>query len=175
MTLATLDQLFGPVPPEHEHLERFGYREEKMRGRSYYVGSNDKGRAIVGPVRHRAKGWFGRGFRKSKKTQLPAQERTMKIVINEEAMRRMVAEANKTSSLSKAVQNLRTSLTLPQSPAPQKEPGMFRRIANWCTELWYDEEWHKGARNTAGNILLWSFTAFAVLVFVKGALWVLSM
>jgi hypothetical protein len=179
MTLATLDQLFGDVPPSHEHLERFGYREDKVRGRSRYVGRDDNGRAVIGPVRHRAKGLLSFG-RKKKTKQLPVQERTMKFIIDPKAIDRLTAEANRAiGRTSEAFKTLNTvdfsKLGTPVPPTPpQKENGMIR-FGRWLTELWYDEDWHRGARNTAGTVLMWSFTVFALVTFGKGMLWVISL
>lgn len=178
MTLATLDELLGPVPPEHEYLERFGYREDVVGGRRRYVGRNEVGRAVIGPVRH-ARGLMNLARRKkSKPVVLPKQERSMKIVIDQAAIERVGREANR--ALSQVSENLKTvdfsklAAHLPPAPAPQKE-GKLRRFGNWCKEKFYDDEWQRASRNTAGNVLLWSFTALAVLTFVKGAWWVLGL
>lgn len=180
MTLATLDQLFGDVPLEHEHLERFGYREETLGGRSHYVGRSDKGVGIIGPVRHRAKGLLNKGFRKTKKTALPVQERTMKIVINPEAVRRAAEEAargvNATMEGLKTVDFSKLNLGPGQViEAPEPKAGKFARLASWLSDTWYDEEWHKGARNTAWTVLMWSFTVFAIVTFGKGMLWLFTL
>lgn len=177
MRMATLDELFGDVPLEHEHLERFGYREEKVRNRARYVGRDENGRAVVGPLRHRAKGLLSFG-RKNKKTKLPEQGITMKISpinINREGLAEMMAQSNR--AIAQAAASLRTvdfSKLPPAPPPPQEKPNMFRRLALWCIDKFYDEEWHRGARNTAGTFLIWAFVVFATLVFGKGLLWILS-
>lgn len=177
MTLVTLDHLLGPVPAEHQYFERFGYREEELGGELFYVGRNDRGRAIT-LKRHRAKGLFNKGFRKNKTIVLPEQERTMEMYIDKEALAK--ASANTNEAVRQISEGLRTAswgkpTPSPVLPTPQEKPGMFRRAALWVTDKFYDEDWHKGARNTAGTILMWSFTAFAVVTFGKGLLWLVSL
>lgn len=168
MTMATLEELLGGTPADHVHLERYGYREEEVGDGRYYVGRSDRGMAIM-LKRHRPKGWRGWGRKKKKKVVLPEQGRTMKITIDQEAVR----EASR--SMAKATESLKTidfSKLATYTPPPQKEPGMFRKVANWCEERWYDEAWHKGARNTAGTVLMWGFTVLALVTFGRGMAWV---
>jgi hypothetical protein len=176
MSLATLDQLFDEVPLSHEHLERFGYREEELSGERFYVGRNDKGFAIT-VKRHRAKGLFNKGFRKKKKTVLPEQESTMKMYIDKEALAKASEATNR--AVGQAAESLKTvdfsKLGTPTPPTPQEKPGMFRRTALWVTDKFYDEAWHKGARNTAGTVLMWGFTVFALVTFGKGLLWLTTL
>lgn len=173
MNEVSLKELMVPENPAAGYVPKYGVYKEEMRGRVYYVTSDDKGRALLGPVSHRAI-----KKRKNPPTGPTLVSRPLKVLIDDEAMRE--AGIRMADSMNRTMQQLAESLgtvELPKpEPAPVKEkgPGMLRRMANWVEDKWYDDEWHRGARNTAGTVLLWSFTALALLTFVKGALWVLS-
>jgi hypothetical protein len=170
MTLATLDEMLSD---EHS-LELYGYREEELRGGRRYVGRDSNGRAVIGPRRHRAKGLMSLGRSKKKAASLPVQERTMKIVIDPEAVARATAGANRAAAqMAEDLKTVDFSKLGAAPPPPQEKPSMFAGIRNWCTEKWYDEEWHQGARNTAGTLLLWGFVVFAMATFARGLAWVL--
>lgn len=181
MTVATLDDLLsGPKPKAHKDLVLHGWREDRVGGRRHYVGRDERNRAVVGPVRH------GKGllnvFRKRKAkpfVEPPATERALKVIIDHRAVMeaarkaqqhdQQMQEGTRTVDFSKL-----TGTVTPPPPAPPQD-GVVRRITKWCKEKFYDHEWQKAMQNTAGNVLLWSFTAFAVLTFAKGAWWLLSL
>ena len=167
MTIAA-EPLAHFYDPRFGYLERNGRREEVIAGRHRYVGRDDKMRAIVGPVRHRAKKWFSFG-----KKEAVDQDRTIEMKIGRTNVNRLPTMTFQTIDFS----NLASGLKFDQTTlsAPPQEPIVRERISNWFIERWYDPEWHRGARNTAGTVLMWSFTVVAVATFLKGALWILSL
>lgn len=179
MTVATIDEL---LDGRHEQLERYGYREDKVGDRHHYVGRDQDMRAIIGPVRHRAKGLLNKGLRKKKKVVLPEPERALKVFINPEAVRKATEEINRTfEQVQESLQtvdfsklNLRPA-TPPVPPQKEKKPTVRQRVRDWLTDKFYDDEWHKACRNTAADVLLWGFTVASVMVFGKGLWWVLSL
>lgn len=58
---------------------------------------------------------------------------------------------------------------------PPPEPTKWQRVSNWFEDRFYDEQWHKAARQTAGTLLMWSFTIAASVCFGKGLWWILSL
>lgn len=134
--------------PSHEHLERGGYNEETINGRRHYVGRDDKMRAVIGPVRHRVGGMF----RKKRGPVPPESAETVRMPF---------------ASLAADTQKLFAGF-----PAPPPPPPSRRRFRDWVTEKFYDDEWHKGIRNTAFDVLMWSFTAASVVMMAKATVWV---
>lgn len=160
----------------YEDLEHYGYREVEIGGRYYYVGRDGRGAALVGPARRGTGLMNSLRRRKRKRGPLPVQGETLTVQIDEEAVQKYERESSYGYGL--LPENTKTvdfSKLSTYAPPPQEKPSMPRRVFTWCKEKFYDENWQKGMTNTAGNVLLWSFTAFALLVFAKGAWWVLSM
>ena len=182
MTVATLEEMFTvPEHPAAEWGERYGYYEETVHGRRMYVTKDDNARAIVGPKRHRARGVLALG-RKRRRTAAQPNPGALERTITLEDVRTEVGR-----TLARTAQQLEESMTTvdfskiagvftyPTPPTPQKKVGMFKRVRNWFTERFYDEEWHKGAQRLAMTVLLWAFTLTAITVFVKGALWLVTL
>lgn len=57
-------------------------------------------------------------------------------------------------------------------PSP---PRGWRRLWGAVVDRFYDEDWHRGMRNTAATVLMWGFTVASVVCFGKGMLWILSL
>lgn len=185
MTVATLDELLGPKPKEHKDLVKYGYREDTIAGRKHYVGRDEVGRAVIGPVRH-GRGWLNALRRKKRKpVVLPsAPERALKVIIDHKAVMAAAKKAQQFDQQMKMQEGVRTvdfskltegiSKAFP-TPPPAPQPSRVTRVRQWFTDKWYDDEWHQGARNTAGTILLWGFTLFAFVVFSKGLAWIVTL
>jgi hypothetical protein len=178
VTVATLDDLLsGPKPKAHKDLVRYGYREDTIKGRKHYVGRDENSRAVVGPVRHRAKGLLNKGLRKKKIAELPTPERTMNITIDHEAVRKAgLAMQQHMQQMQESLQTVdfsKLGTASPTPPTPQ-EPSRWQRVKDAVATRYHDDEWHKASRNTAATILMWSFTAASVITLGKGVLWVLS-
>jgi len=178
MTIVSLEELLGHDPELYraEMLLRNGYREDTIGGRRHYVGHDNTMRAVIGPVRHRAKGLMSLGRKRSVKWD----EQIAKDI--EEVFAQDTPDNVRTVDFSKLREggpvnhhHQHMHLSLNQvMPEPVRKPGRWRRLREWAKASWYDEDWHKGAQNTALTTLMWMFTATAAVVFLKGALWVLS-
>jgi len=182
VTVATLEELFTvPEHPAAQWGERYGYYEETVHGRRMYVTKDDNARAIVGPKRHRARGFMALGRKRRRTEAQPnpgALERTITPYdVHSEIRQTMARTAQQLQQSMDTVDfsKIRDCFSFPAPPPPQKKVGMFKRVRNWFTERFYDEEWHKGAQRLAMTVLLWAFTLTAIAVFVKGALWLVTL
>lgn len=158
MTIATIDDLL-----------RYGSWEEEVAGRLHYIGRDEKLRSVIGPVRHRAKGLLSFG-RKRRRGYEPPTEVIDFGPLEEYGQR--LAHSLETVDFSKL------GRALPPPLPPQKRKPIrdwLRRMRDLATDRFYDEEWHKAARSTAGTFLMWSFTTASFLVLVKGLAWVVTL
>ena len=157
MTLATLNEMFN----------MHGSYGETLRGREYHILTNDRNRSVVGPARHRKRSLMSFG----KKRQKPDLSQTIQYKIYADS-----APSNETVDLSQ-FQEVGEAVTqafrMPTAPCILPPAPPQNRVWGWLKDKWYDREWHEGARNTAGTVLIWSFTAASAVVLLKGLAWVL--
>lgn len=167
MTLVTLNDLLeDPTLDAYASLQAYGYREDTVNGKRHYVGRDKDMRAVIGPVRHRAKTLLGVGRKRSR--GYDDLSHTLRMSMNREA-------ADYAQKMSQSFETVDFSKLpdAPPPPLPQEKP--MRRLGTWLRDKWYDDEWHKGSRNTAATTLMWSFTALSLLTFAKGALWLITL
>lgn len=133
--------------------------------------------AVIGAVRHRASRRVlrARGVGRGLLLLVSKKHR-------EEAMRVRIANSNTETieiprptpspALQNQVAQAMKAITgsLPPAPEPPKR-GLLERVRDKL----YDQDWHHAARQTAGTVLMWSFTGTSVLVFGKAVLWILSL
>lgn len=179
MTVATVAKPFTftvPVNPAAELIGRFGYRLDTLRGRRHYVTRNERNRAVVGPVRHRGLGLWARVVRMFTRKAKPAPEPTMGDVAAHVADQMAgVAQALKDMPTMKLFTFGPPSPTPPQKPRRKTAREFLATVRWWFTDRWYNEDWHAGAQRTAKTLVYWAFLVFSVVVFVKGAAWVVTL
>lgn len=134
---------------------RNGRRVETIRGKERYVTS-DRGRAVIGPVRHRK-----RLFRKTVQGAAPTPGGS-----------RLVTMRDMGEQLGNLVTNM-NAMGLPTPPPPQEKPNRLRRAWAWWLDRFYSKEWHEGIRNCALDVVAWGTASLAMVAIVKGILWLL--
>lgn len=152
--------LMAPHPAE-VLIERNGYIEEMLSGKQYYVTTDDLGRSVIGPKRHRAKPSMFRKRKSLKEKTTPVQSQpdpndpdaTDVILTGEEVSTDEVQEA----------------VVLPRWKAWLVEQ---RRV--WRNRM-QDEQWHQTARHIAVDIFVWSMCGSLATIFIKGAWWVITL
>lgn len=161
MTVAIADRpLFVFTVPVHRaapFMVQNGYYEEELRGGTYYVTKDDRGKAVVGPKRHRGSVLFGR---KKRAAGTPEPEPTPTPHPLQQAM-------------DEVARNFRVQPIPGFSPLPPPR-RRFARVRDWFAN-WRDPEWHENAQHTAKTVRMWAFTLFSLAIFVKGLLWILPM
>jgi hypothetical protein len=152
---------------------RNGVRVDLVADRHRYI-TNEENRAVIGPVRHRRTwGWKRRG-QKAATGQLAApQERLMTSADMDTDIVKAVASIADGFARVQLGDQLRMVMP-PQPSPPQDTRGRWRKMADWWLDRFYNEEWHRGMRNCAIDLVMWGFAVAAVVTFGKGLLWVLS-
>jgi hypothetical protein len=177
VTIVTLEELFSnskplvltvPEHPAAELGERYGYYEDTVNGRRHYVTKDDKDRAVVGPVRHRARGLLGLGRKRRKPQEQP--ERLERIITTEDITEHMELVAAELGNVMADMPTIRFNVPTPPAP-PQAKPGLLTRLR----AKFYDHDWHVGARDTAATVLMFSFTAASIIVAAKAVYWVVTL
>jgi hypothetical protein len=159
-----------------------------MVGHCEHWLNSDGIRTYVGPVRHaatrrvlRARGrgrsildkLFGRGKEEATTQIIDIGEAQTEVLHLEAPAEQEQSETPvpRPQTLEDMMNGARKAFGLP----PFKPPTRWQRVRDWFTDRFYDEEWHRGMRNTAGTLLMWSFTVAASVCFGKGMLWILSL
>jgi hypothetical protein len=144
-------------------------------GYQHYITSDGK-RSFVGPVRHRLSRKVSKArsagrlvlcnvSRRYREAQVAnSNDQTQEITVVPGRPQTLAEVGNQLSKMFAPV------LAGMQPPQPPK-----RNLLQRLRDKLYDEEWHRAARQTAGTVLMWSFTLASVLVFGKGLLWILSL
>jgi hypothetical protein len=155
-----------------------------MVGHCEHWLSSDGVRTYIGPVRHaatrrvlrvRGRGrsildkLFGRG-KEDATTQVIDTSQVQTEVLQLEAPVEPETPA-RPQTLADMMEGARRAFGLP----PVEPPTRWQRVRGWCEDRFYDDGWHRGMRNTAGTLLMWSFTITASVCFGKGMLWILSL
>jgi hypothetical protein len=139
---------------------RNGVRIDTVGKRERYVTA-DKGRAVIGPVRHKKRlGWRKRG----QVTAAQALEGSRLVTMNDIGNQLGAISAGLAASMQKA---------LPPLPPPQKV-SRWRKAWDWWLDRYYNEAWHRGLRDCVFDITAVAIMLFTVAACVRGALWLLS-
>lgn len=128
-----------------------GFRIDTINERKHYVATDNRGRAVVGPVARRRRPLFAR------KVSAPA------LVL-------MASEDDRPASLADVGANIGRRLGLPTPPPPQKR-SLWQRVKDSTVGKFYDQDWHKAVQHAAVDVISWALAIVVVSFVVKAVLW----
>ena len=159
-----------------------------------YVDRDEDGCALVGVIRHGARGWFNRhGLPPLKwgSDMWPGR-----ATQTEAGRPKMASGTNDTtdpiSNVARALSGIRVEpITVPNISVSfvrsNGEPAALTPLP-WYRRFWLalvaffvvyvrvsDPDWHHTIRDTAISLLMWSFTATAIAIFGKALFWVMML
>lgn len=146
-----------------------GCRIDMVNGRMHYISVTGEGIAMIGPQAQRRKGW-----RWPYKKHRPAARCSTYLNARADDPALVRIMHSEVDNMLRELQHV-NSVETPLPSAPQPTPSKWMRFKERWTSRFYDQEWHTGMRNVAGDVLMWTVTAFLVVVLAKGALWLLSL
>lgn len=126
-----------------------GYRIETINGEKYYVASDRRGRAVVGPKARRGKSWL-----------------TFKRDTKPVSMERLTTTSE--------MESLEALLSRQVAPPTIPRPSRRWRIKTAFMEMFYDDAFHRSVKLTALSLMWLAVASLTTVACAKGIVWLVT-